>query len=157
MRVTRQYDGWPPTEPLDATAEAVLDYLDVLAVREPPLPAEEVLARIDEYGVVTATVPLGARAELHLQAGDGWDRVLWTAPAGRVYEWTWREAQSPRDLDALLDGEGAERVFMLAGRTAGRSLERLGPEPRTLRGAGTRVGLMQRLGVPVEAVDRPVV
>lgn len=49
---------------------------------------------------------------MHLQAGDGSDRVLWTCPSGRTYEWTWQAQETPGDLDALLAGRGIERATL---------------------------------------------
>lgn len=117
----RDYDGWAEGDELDPAAAAVLAYLDSLADARPEL-ADAFLAHIDRYGVVTATIALGHGAELYLQAGDGWDRVLWTCPSGRVYEWTWREQQTPGYLDALLAGRGVERTTWRGSRLAGARL-----------------------------------
>ena len=72
------------------------------------------MARIDEYGVAYVDVPVGA-ASLFLQAGDGWDRVIWTTPPGRAYEWQWDLVRGPKQVSALVDGQGAERLTYLGG------------------------------------------
>ena len=116
MRLTRNYSGWDPSDTLDPAAESVLAFLERLAASGRLSSVGEVLASVDEYGVVQADVPLGGSCALFLQAGDGWDRVLWTARSGRVHEWTWNATETPDDVRALLDGQGVERTTLLGRR-----------------------------------------
>src|SRR3712207_5686378 len=101
MRVVRDYQSWDPDDPLDPEPESVLAFLDQLATSGTLTDVAEAVARIDEYGVVYVDVPVGA-ASLFLQAGDGWDRVIWTTPSGRAYEWRWDLVRSPAQLSALV-------------------------------------------------------
>lgn len=145
MRVRREYDGWAEDDVLDPEAAAALAYLDRLADTG-GLPSGALAAHIDAYGIVTSTIRLDGGAELFLQAGDGWDRVVWTCPSRRVYEWIWRSQQTPEDVDALLAGRGVESTAWLGRRLAAA---RLMLEGRTLATAeGTlRVALLRRLGI----------
>ena len=113
----RDYDGWAEDNALDPEAAAVLAYLDRLADATPEL-SGALAAHIDGYGVVTSTISLHDGAQLFVQAGDGWDRVLWTCPSGRD-EPTWREREASDDLDGLLAGRGVERTAWLGHRRAG--------------------------------------
>ena len=112
------------------------------------------MAHIDRYGVVTSTISLDRRAELYIQAGDGWNRVLWTCPSGRVHEWSWHEPATPEDLDALVAGRGVERTAWLGSRLAG---VRLVVDERTLATSAGRLRLavLRRLGIRVRERDEP--
>jgi hypothetical protein len=138
MRVVRDYQGWAPDDPLDPEAESVLAFLDQLSTRGLLEQVGQVVARIDEYGVVYVDVPLGA-ASLYLQAGDGWDRVIWTTPSGRGYEWRWDLVRGPRQVSALVGGQGVERLTYLGRR---RLASDLVADSETLASSG---GLRQRL------------
>lgn len=152
MVARREYDGWLEGDALDPEATAVLAYLDRLAEIRPDL-GDALVARIDGYGVVTSTIALGRGVELFLQAGDGWDRVLWTCPSGRVHEWTWRARQTPEDLDALLAGRGIERTLWVGSRLAGALLA---VDGRTLAAPGKlRTGMLRRLGIGLREHDEP--
>jgi hypothetical protein len=148
----RDYDGWVEGDALDPEAAAVLAYLDRLADARPEL-ADALGAHIDRYGVVTSTISLSRGVELYLQAGEGWDRVLWTCPSGRVHEWTWRE-RAPEDLDALLAGRGVERTTWLGARLAGA---RLVVDDRTMAITEGRLWLavLRRLGIRTRERDEP--
>jgi hypothetical protein len=109
MRVVRDHRGWDPGDALDPEAESVLAFLDDLSARGALPDVDEVVARIDEYGVVKIDVPVSA-ASLFLQAGDGWDRVIWTTRRGRAYEWQWDAVRGPSEVSALVEGRGVERL-----------------------------------------------
>jgi len=151
--VRRAYDGWVEGDVLDPEAAAVLAYLDRLADARPEL-ADPLAAHIDRYGVVTSTISLGRGSELFLQAGDGWDRVSWACPSGRVHEWTWHERATPDDLDALLAGRGVERTAWLGSRLAG---SRLVVNDRTLATSEgkLRLAVLRRLGIRTRERDEP--
>ena len=146
MRVVRDYRGWEPDDPLEPEPESVLAFLDELSASGTLREVDEVVARIDEYGVVYADVPV-ATASLFLQAGDGWDRVIWTAPSGRAYEWIWDELRGPDQVSALIDGRGVERLTYWRGR---RLASELVVDGETLMTSGGLLrGLLHRLGVAV--------
>ena len=155
MGARRDYDGWVEGDVLGPEAAAVLAYLDRLADAGPKL-SDAPAAHIDGYGVVTSTIFLDRGAQLFLQAGDGWDRVLWTCPSGRVYEWIWREPETPGYLDALLAGRGVERTAWLRQRLAGA---RLVLEDRTLATSEgkLRFALLDRLGIRLRERDEPAI
>jgi hypothetical protein len=52
MHVVRDYRGWAPDDPLDPEAESVLAFLDQLSTKGILEEVGEVVARIDEYGVI---------------------------------------------------------------------------------------------------------
>jgi hypothetical protein len=112
----RDYASWNPSDKLDPEAEAVLAFLERLATHGRLSSVGEVVASVDEYGVVRADVPVGGNCALFVQAGDGWDRVLWTTRSGRVHEWTWSPTETPDDVRALLDGHGVERTTLFGRR-----------------------------------------
>ena len=146
----REYDGWVENDALDPEAATVLAYLDQLVDAHPEL-ADRVVAHIDGCGVVTATLSLDRGAELYIQAGDGWDRVLWTCPSGRVHEWRWHEQATPEDLDALVAGRGAERTAWVGTRLAG---VRLVADERTLATTEGRLRLAVLRRLPVRVHER---
>lgn len=116
MPVHRTYGEWDPADELDPEAQAVLDLVDALA-NEKRVPAvDELVASIDGYGVVSIDIPVAGQASLFLQAGDGWNRVLWTTTSGRTFEWTWREPAASQQIRALLDGRGTERATFVGRR-----------------------------------------
>lgn len=149
MGVRRDYDGWSESDELDREAAALLAYLDCLADVSAGLPSE-LAAQFDVYGVVTSTIALDGGAEVYLQAGDGCDRVLWTYPSGRTYEWTWRAQETPRDLDALFAGR--HRARDAVPTTPSRR-----PADRALAVADGRLRLavIQRLGLRPGVQERP--
>lgn len=155
MGARREYDGWVEDDELDPEAVALLAYLDRLAEARPERP-EVPTAHIHADGVVTSTIPLDRGGELFVQAGDGWDRVLWTCPSRRVYEWTWRERETPEDLDALFAERGIDRTSWLGQRLAGA---RLVVEGRTLAAAEgrLRLALFRRLRMPLHERDDPAI
>jgi hypothetical protein len=122
MIVRRDFRDWDPAEPLDPEAQGVLDLVDELARAGELAGVPEPVAKIDGYGVVCVDVLLDGKASLYLQAGDGWDRVLWTAASGHTYEWTWRGSAAPGQVRALLDGRGVERTTYLGRRRLVREL-----------------------------------
>ncbi|HVF80005.1 MAG TPA: hypothetical protein VNA28_17060 [Solirubrobacteraceae bacterium] len=138
---------------LDPEAAALLAYVDRLADARPD-GSDALTARIDAYGVVSSTIALCRGAELFLQAGDGWDRVLWTCPSRRVYDWTWRERETPEDLDALLSGRGIDRTSWLGQRLAGAQLIVEGRPLATSEGT-LRLALLRRLGIRLRERDAP--
>ena len=75
MRVVRDYRGWAVDDPLDPEATSVLAFLDDVAAGGTLTDIDELVATIDEYGVVRVDLPVGT-ASLFLQAGDGWDRII---------------------------------------------------------------------------------
>lgn len=151
MQVRRSYEGWDPADPLDPQAESVLGFLERLAGSGRLSAADDLNAQIDEYGVVTAEVGVRGGRELFLQAGDGWDRVLWTCPSGRTFEWIWCERETPRDLEALVDGRGVERTTLL--RT-GRVAVELVVDGRTVAIEGRlRLALLRRLRIRLHEKD----
>jgi hypothetical protein len=153
VRVRRDYVGWEATDALDPEAESVLSFLERLATSVHLSSVGEIVALIDEYGVVTADVPVGTTTQFFLQAGDGWDRVLWTCPSGRIYEWTWHERKTPEELEALLGGRGVERTTLFRQRRIG---VRLVVESRTLATDGRlRLALFRRLGIRLRDRDEP--
>ena len=142
MRVVRDYQGWAPNDLLDPEAESVLAFLDHLSTRGLLEEVGEVMARIDKYEVVYVDVPVGA-ASLYLQAGDGWDRVIWTTPPGRGYEWRWDLVRGPKQVSALVDGQGVERLTYLGKR---RLASDLVADGETLASSGGLLrGLLRRL------------
>jgi hypothetical protein len=149
MHVVRDYRGWAPDDPLDPEAESVLGFLDQVSTKGILEEVGEVVARIDEYGVVYVDVPVGT-ASLFLQAGDGWDRVIWTTPSGRAYEWRWDLVRGPTQVSALVDGQGVERLTYLGRRRLASDLiadgETLASSGALLQGLLRRwvVGLTQR-------------
>jgi hypothetical protein len=149
----REYDGWVERDALDPEAAAGVAYLDRLAEVRSDL-ADVLVAHVDGYGVVTSTITLDRGVELFLQARDGWDRVLWTCPSGRVHEWSWRERETPKDLDALLDGRGVERTLWVGSRLVGALLV---VEDRTLATAAgkLRLGVLRGLGTGLRQQDEP--
>jgi hypothetical protein len=151
--VRREYDGWPEGGELDRQAAALLAYLDRLADERPEVPVEPV-AHIDEHGVVTATIALHGGAQLYVQVGDGWDRVLWTCPSGRVHEWTWRDEESPDDVDALLAGRGIERETLLGTRRLGAELL-VGDRRLAATEGQLRLALVRLLGIRPRFKERP--
>jgi hypothetical protein len=154
MHLHRQYNGWDPSDPLDPEAEAVLSFVEDLACGErAPASESQVVATIDEYGVVIVTVPIGDRSELFLQAGDGWDRVVWTCPSGRVFEWVWDD-QSPEDICALLDGHGVERTVLFGRRAVASQLVVNGKTLVTADGAA-RLAVLRRVGLGLTEKDQP--
>lgn len=154
MRVRRDYRGWDPTDPLDPEAESVLVFLERLPAGGWLRDVGHLEACIDEHGVVSAQVSLGDARELYLQAGDGWDRVLWTCPSGRTHEWTWRERETPADLRALLGGRGVERKALLRRRRVGLRLVVDGRTLATTEGK-LRLALLRRLGIRLSEKDEP--
>lgn len=113
----------------------------------------EVVCTIDECGVVSVTVPVGVTTNLFLQAGDGWDRVLWTCPSGRTHEWLWRVGSTPLELDALLDGQGFERTTLFGARLAAVELVANG---RTLATEGRlRSSVLRRFRVRLRVRQQP--
>jgi hypothetical protein len=154
VRVRCDYDGWDPADRLDPGAESVLSFLERLAKGRLLSDSEDILASIDEYGVLRATVPCGTSSELFLQAGDGWDRVLWTCPSGRRHEWSWEDDETPADIDALLAGRGVERTTMLRSRAIAVELVVEGRTLATTEG-GLRLSLVRRLGVRLRTKDEP--
>jgi hypothetical protein len=138
---------------LDPEAAAVLAYLDRLTDTV-AVPSGALAAHIDRYGIVRSTIRLDGGAELFLQGGDGWDRVVCTCPSRRVYEWIWRKRQTPEDVDALLAGRGVESTAWLGKRLAGA---RLMLEGRTLATAegNLRVALLRRLGIRLRERNDP--
>jgi hypothetical protein len=148
VRVRRDYKGWDPGDPLDPEAESIFAFLDRLAVTPGLAEADEVVASIDEYGVVHTELPVGTSSELVLQAGDGWDRVLWTSPSGRTHEWTWRESETPYVLAALLAGRGVERTTFFWRRRVAVELPVDGQSIAMAEG-GLRLTVLRQLGVPL--------
>ena len=66
------------------------------------LPGDAVVVSIDEYGDGPDRSDVGTLDALFLQVANGRDRVLWTCPSGRTFEWTWDErddAGRPRRAD----------------------------------------------------------
>jgi hypothetical protein len=104
--------------------------------------------------MVQADVPIRGTTGLFLQAGDGWDRVLWTCPSGRVHEWRWSAHETPGDLIALLGGRGVERSPVFRGRRAAVSLVVGGRTLATPDGR-LRLRLLRRLGVRLREQDAP--
>lgn len=153
MGARRDQDGWNQSHDPDREAADVLAYLDHLADGKAGL-AGELVAHVDLYGVVTSTIALDGGSELYLQAGDGWDRVLWTCPTGRTYEWTWRPEETPGDLNALLAGRGIERTTLVQRRLVGAQLI---VDDRTLTVAEGRwrLALIQRMGLSSRIQERP--
>jgi hypothetical protein len=152
MRVVRDYQGWAPDDPLDPEAESVLALLDQLSTRESLEEVGEVVARIDEYGVVYVDMSVGT-ASLFLQAGDGWDRVIWTTPSGRAYEWQWDLVRGPKQVSALVDGQGVERLTYLGGR---RLASDIVADGETLASSGGLLpGLLRRWVVGLPKRDQP--
>jgi hypothetical protein len=154
VRVRRDYKGWDPSDPLDPEAESVLAFLDRLAVHPRSAEVDEVVASIDEYGVVRAEVPLGGSSELFLQAGDGWDRVLWTCPSGRTHEWTWRQSETRDDILALLAGRGVERTTLFRRWRVAVELVLDGRSLATAEGR-LRLAVLRHLRVPLSHEDAP--
>jgi hypothetical protein len=154
MRVSCDYVGWDPAEPLDPEAECLLSYLDRLATSPRLSDVGEVVALIDEYGVVRAEIPVGTTTKVFLQAGDDWDRVLWTCPSGRVHEWPWDERSAPEKLEALLSGRGVERTTLFRNRRLGVRLVVDGRTLATTEG-GFRLALLRRLGISLPERDEP--
>ena len=154
MRVRRDYNGWDPSDPLDPEAESVLAFLDRLAVHARLAEVDEVVASVDEYGVIRATAPLGTDAELFLQVGDGWDRVLWTSPSGRTHEWTWRQRETPDDILALLAGRGRERTTHFRQRRVAVELVLDRRSLATSEGS-LRLTVLRHLRVPLSHHDAP--
>ena len=149
MRVIRDYGRWDPDDPLDREAESVLAFLEQGTLRH----VDEVVARIDEYGTVYVNVPVGA-ASLYLQAGDGWDRVIWTTPSRRAYEWQWDVVRGPGQVSALVDGRGVERLSYWGRRCVGSELVCDG-ETLASRG-GLLWPVLRRLGVASAQREVPV-
>lgn len=142
--MVRDYREWDADDPLDPEAESVLAFLDHLSAGGAPTHVDEVVARIDADGVVTADMPVAA-ASLFLQAGDGWDRVIWTTPSGRAYEWQWDALRGPDQASALIAGRGAERLTYWGRR---RIACELVVDGETLSSSGALLrGALQRLGV----------
>lgn len=153
MGARREYDGSVEDDVLDPEAAALLAYLDRLADAR-AAGSDALTAHIDAYGVVISTIPLDRGAELFLQAGDGWDRVLWTCPSRRVYEWTWRERETPEELDALLSGRGIDRTWWLGQRLTGAQLVVEGRPVATSEGK-LRLALLRWLGIRLRERDAP--
>src|SRR3954454_13914694 len=122
MKLRIEYTGWDAEDALDGEAQALLDFPHRLAQSDRLREVDEVLASVDDYGVVRSEIRLAPPSTLFLQAGDGWDRVLLTAASGRVHEWTWRPAETPEQLYALLDGRGIERTTYLGSRRLATAL-----------------------------------
>jgi hypothetical protein len=116
MPVHRTFDEWDPADELDREAQAVLDLVDALADEGRVSATDELVASIDGYGVVSIDTPVAGQASLFLQAGDGWNRVLWTTASGRVFEWTWRQPAAGQQIRALLDGRATERTTFVGRR-----------------------------------------
>jgi len=115
-----EYQGeWKPrVAELDAPAQEVLGFLERVgsgreaqAIKSNPL-----VAQVDEYGVVTSTLTT-SYGEIFLQAGDGWNRVLWTRSPAPTIEWPWDD-RAPTVLAALLSGTLTERRTLVRGRLA---------------------------------------
>lgn len=151
MGVRRIYDGWLEGDELDRQAASVLAYLD--RIGETLDLQEEAVAHVDEYGVVTSTLSPPGDAQLYLQAGDGWDRVLWTCPSGRVYEWTWRDHETPDDVDAVLNGHGVERETWFGARRLGAEL-RVGDRRLAVADGCLRLALARVLGIRLRVKER---
>jgi hypothetical protein len=85
---------------------AALDAIDEIVERAPALAVRRdgVRAQIDDYGVLTLDLPLGSGDAFWLHLGDGWDRLLWIAAAGRNEEWVWDERMSPAFIEAVVNG-----------------------------------------------------
>jgi hypothetical protein len=142
MMVRRDFREWDPADPLDPEAQSVLDLVEELAGGGQLPGVPDLVATIDGYGVVCVDVPLEGEASLYLQAGDGWDRVLWTAASGQTYEWTWRESAAPGQVRALLDGRGLERTTYLGRR---RLVSELVVDGKTVSSVGRLRRPMARL------------
>ncbi len=143
--MVREYRGWDADDPLDPEAESVLAFLDDLSASG-ILTVGDVVARIDEYGVAQVDVPV-AQASLFLQAGDGWDRVIWNTPARRPYEWQWDTVEGPKQVTALINGRGVERLTYWGGR---RLASDLVVDGETLSSSGGLLrGLLRRLDLAV--------
>lgn len=152
MHVVREYNGWDPAEPLEDEAAALLAFLDELEPEGPLVGIGEVVATIDGYGVVCVDVPLG-RSGFFIQVGDGWDRFVWEAPSGRAHEWGWDEVAGPRQLRALLDGRGAERVTYIGRR---RLALELTVDGEVIASSGGLLGRrLARLGTSLDVREEP--
>ena len=150
--MVRHYRGWNATDPLVPEAEAVLVFLEALSARGALAELGDVVAQVDEYGVVRAEMPV-AEASVFLQAGDGWDRVIWTTPSGRAYEWQWDAARGPEHVSGLIEGRGIERVTYWGGR---RLASDLVVDGRTLSSSGGLLrGLLRRMGPAVARREAP--
>jgi hypothetical protein len=153
MQIVRDYRGWDPDDPLHLEPESVLAFLDQLPARGTFKDVGEVVAGIDAYGVVYVDVPLGA-ASLFLQAGDGWDRVIWTTPSGQAYEWRWDVVKGPKQVFALLGGRGVELLTYLGGR---RLASELVADGETLATSGGLLrGVLRRLGLALATREESV-
>ncbi len=115
-----EYQGeWKPkVDELDAPAREVIGFLERIgsAGESRAIRSDPIVAQIDGYGVVTSTVAT-SYGEIFLQAGDGWNRVLWTRSPNTTVEWSW-DARAPTILPALLSGELMERRTLVHGRLA---------------------------------------
>jgi len=132
VRVSFEDDWADDVGVLDREAREVIAFLEALCAQPAlaALVAGPVEVRVDLHGVVTTTLGLGV-AELSLQAGDGWDRVIWRAPPAPPREWPWDDVQSPVVLRALMQaapssagcssGGGRSRPSTSAWTTPGRS------------------------------------
>ena len=129
----------------------MLDLVDELVERGRLPGVDDPVAVIDGYGVVIVDLSLGGKAALYLQAGDGWNRVIWTAASGHPYEWTWRDHAAPRQLRALLDGRGVERTTYLRRRRLASALVVNG---EVVRSAGVLRRPMARV-LRLSTLERP--
>jgi hypothetical protein len=127
-----------------------LAFLEQLAASRRLPEVGEVVACVDEYGVVRAEIPLEGNCELFLQAGDGWDRVLWTARSGHVHEWTWNPTETPDDVCALLAGQGVERTALLGRRRVDVALV---VRNRVVASGGWRRRILRRMVSSSERVE----
>jgi len=149
VAVARDYQGWNPPDPLDPEVESALAFLDQLTDQQD---ISGSVAKIDAYGVVESEVALGS-ASLWLQVGDGWNRVIWTVPSGRSYEWEWDVLRGPQQVRALITGRGCERVAYLGKR---RVTEELLLEGEALDASAALLGpLLRRSGLGLEIRERP--
>jgi hypothetical protein len=163
LRIEHQDEREAKLGDLDPDARAVIAFLERISsgAESGAIESDPIVAGVDSYGVVTTTLAT-SYGEIFLQAGDGWDRVLWTQPPEPPLEWPW-DARAPTILAALLRGELTERRTLVRGRLALREAvvrEASGEETvvtlrRTPAGLPPLLGLLRASGL-VRTVERRV-